>query len=234
METFRRAYVWQLPVRLWHWVHFLMMIVLSVTGYYIGTPFVSPSTAYTVSREGIPLMSVMRFSHFVSASVLTLVVIWRIYWFFVGNQYARWRAWLPADNWQDFKVWLHELKEQALYYMFLRRDPPELLGHKPLASLSYFASIVMLVLQVLTGWALYGEVNPRGISWKLFGWVFSIFRRQYLRYTHHILMWLLIFFFIIHVYMAIRDEVLGKHGTMTAMFSGYKYEETPEVGKKAA
>lgn len=110
------------------------------------------------------------------------------------------------------------------FYLFLRRDLPEELGHKPLASLAYIASMAMLVAQVLTGWALYGEVNPSGWAWQLFGWVFSLMGRQWLRYLHHALMWGLIAFFIAHLYMAIRDEVLGSAGTMTAMVSGYKYE----------
>ncbi|MHB0875828.1 MAG: Ni/Fe-hydrogenase, b-type cytochrome subunit [Anaerolineae bacterium] len=224
MQLYERKYIWQLPVRLWHWMHFASMVVLSVTGYYIGAPFVSPSAAFTFSAEGVQIMSVMRFVHFVAAAVLTLVVVWRLYWFFVGNEYAHWRRWVPATSRSEFAHWLRQLREQARYYLFLRRDLPEELGHKPLASIAYIVSMVLLLLQVFTGWALYGEVNPRGWAWQVFGWVFSLAGRQWLRYLHHALMWALIAFFIVHVYMAIRDEVLGSTGTMTAMVSGYKYE----------
>ena len=36
-----RVYVWELPVRLTHWVIFFSIIILSATGYYIGNPFIS-------------------------------------------------------------------------------------------------------------------------------------------------------------------------------------------------
>lgn len=228
MRLYQRKYIWQLPVRLWHWVHFCCLVVLSVTGYYIGAPFVSPSAAFTLSAEGVQVMSAMRVAHFLAAAVLTLVVIWRLYWFIVGNEYAHWRSWVPATSRKELVEWLGHLREQARFYLFLRRDLPEQLGHKPLASLAYIASMGMLVAQVLTGWALYGEVNPDGWAWRLFGWVFSTMRRQWLRYLHHALMWALIAFFVAHVYMAIRDEVLGSAGTMTAMISGFKYEEAKE------
>ena len=33
------VYVWELPVRIAHWAIFVSMVVLSVTGVYIGNPF---------------------------------------------------------------------------------------------------------------------------------------------------------------------------------------------------
>ena len=33
-----QMYVWEAPVRLWHWGNFLAMITLMVTGYLIGSP----------------------------------------------------------------------------------------------------------------------------------------------------------------------------------------------------
>ena len=32
------VYVWEVPVRIWHWVMALCMVVLAITGYLIGTP----------------------------------------------------------------------------------------------------------------------------------------------------------------------------------------------------
>ena len=36
-----RVYVWEMPVRLTHWVLFFSILMLSATGYYIGHPFIS-------------------------------------------------------------------------------------------------------------------------------------------------------------------------------------------------
>ena len=38
-----RAYVWEVPVRLTHWVNVLAILVLAGTGFYIGNPFISGS-----------------------------------------------------------------------------------------------------------------------------------------------------------------------------------------------
>ena len=35
------VYVWEAPVRIWHWVMALCMVVLGITGYLIGTPLSS-------------------------------------------------------------------------------------------------------------------------------------------------------------------------------------------------
>ena len=32
------AYVWEVPVRIWHWVMALCLVVLWTTGYLIGSP----------------------------------------------------------------------------------------------------------------------------------------------------------------------------------------------------
>ena len=42
MTSHKPVYVWEAPVRLWHWVMALAMVVLAVTGYFIGSPL--PST----------------------------------------------------------------------------------------------------------------------------------------------------------------------------------------------
>ena len=36
-----RVYVWEVPVRVTHWLIALSIIVLSVTGLYIGRPFMT-------------------------------------------------------------------------------------------------------------------------------------------------------------------------------------------------
>ena len=36
-----RVYVWEIPVRVTHWVIVLSILILSVTGFYIGHPFMT-------------------------------------------------------------------------------------------------------------------------------------------------------------------------------------------------
>ena len=78
-------YVWEAPVRIWHWVMALAMVVLCVTGYFIGAPLPS------VPGEAIDnyLMGYMRFAHFAAGYVFAVVLLMRAYWAIVGNEFSR-------------------------------------------------------------------------------------------------------------------------------------------------
>jgi len=73
-----RVYVWEIPVRLAHWIIFFSILILSVTGYYIGRPFIdvpNPATDHFV-------MGTARAIHLYTAIVFSLAVLVRIYWLF--------------------------------------------------------------------------------------------------------------------------------------------------------
>lgn len=76
-------YVFEAPVRIWHWLTVLCMAVLMVTGYFIGKPLPS------VSGEATYLfyMGYIRLIHFSAGMIFTVVLLMRIYWAFVGNRY---------------------------------------------------------------------------------------------------------------------------------------------------
>ena len=76
-----RVYVWELPVRLTHWVLFFSILVLAATGYYIGNPFISVPGA---AKDHF-VMGTVRAVHFYAAIVFALAVLVRIYWLFVGQ-----------------------------------------------------------------------------------------------------------------------------------------------------
>ena len=82
-------YVWQWPVRICHWVNVLCMIMLSITGFYIGSPFM------TAPDSSQYIMGWMRFLHFSFAYLFTVSVLSRILWMFIGNHHASWRAFFP-------------------------------------------------------------------------------------------------------------------------------------------
>ena len=50
MKALEIRYVWEWPVRLTHWFNVIAIIVLSVTGFYIGNPFVAVPTTYSGSE----------------------------------------------------------------------------------------------------------------------------------------------------------------------------------------
>src|SRR3989338_9030286 len=89
MQELKRVYVWEFPVRLTHWINFLSIIALSITGLYIASPFMH---AYSTKQY---IMGWMRFIHLVASYAFFMSLIIRIYWAFMGNRYASWMVWFP-------------------------------------------------------------------------------------------------------------------------------------------
>ena len=86
-------YVWQWPVRICHWLNVLSMIMLAITGFFIGRPFM------TAPDTSMYIMGWMRMLHFSFAYLFTVSVAARIIWMFIGNHHASWRA---GDRWSAF------------------------------------------------------------------------------------------------------------------------------------
>lgn len=207
-----RVYVWQVPVRLVHWTIFLSMIVLSVTGYYIHNPFI-------IARgPDAYLMATMRFLHETGAFVFTGAFLVRIYWFFAGNRFAHWRAFVPVTRAQRRGV-LDMLK----YYLFLRWRSPEAAGHNGLAALAYLGVYALMLLQIVTGFVLFQKIIQTQPWATLFGWIPGLINIQYLRQIHYLLMFVFIAFTIWHVYSAVLSSVEEKNGLLGSIFSGHKF-----------
>ncbi len=209
-ETVR---VWDLPVRLTHWINVACILVLSITGYYIANPFVGTQGDATLQF----LMGTVRFVHFLVAFIFTVSVLFRIYWAFRGNTYARWRQFLPTTR----KRW-REFGRMLRYYTFLRRDPPAQIGHNPLAGITYTGLYVLLVLQIVTGFALYSLPFHGGFWPFAFGWIIHIFGTQPVRLVHDIIMWLIIAFTIHHVYSAVLIDIEERSGLVSSIITGTK------------
>jgi Ni/Fe-hydrogenase 1 B-type cytochrome subunit len=204
-----RVYVWEIPVRLTHWVNVAAILLLSATGFYIGNPVVGGS---------VYLMAWVRGVHRITAYVLIASLALRTYWAFAGNRWASWRELFPY-LWRDGR---RGLLTTFSYYTFLRRRPPGLVGHNPLAGLAYSAVVALVLLEILTGLALQ---SLGGAGWRAvaFGWVFSLVGPQTIRLAHHMIMWLVLGFMVHHVYSALLMDAEEKNGLMTSIFSGYKF-----------
>lgn len=118
-------YVFEAPVRIWHWLTVLCMAVLMVTGYFIGKPLPS------VSGEATYLfyMGYIRLIHFNAGMVFTVVLLMRIYWAFVGNRYSRELFIVPV--WR--KSWWQGVWYEIRWYLFLAKRPSADIGHNPIA-----------------------------------------------------------------------------------------------------
>jgi len=211
------VYVYEAPVRIWHWVNALSITLLAITGYLIANPL--PSMPGEASDHFV--MGYMRFVHFAAGYVFAVAFIGRLYWALVGNRYARQLFSLPfwrLSFWQE--VW-HE----ARWYAFLEHEPRKYIGHNPLAHLFMVAIITVGGLVMLTtGFALYAEQTGLG-SWqdRLFGWLIPLMgQSQDVRMWHHWGMWIIVIFVMLHVYTAIREDIMSRQSLISTMISGWR------------
>jgi Ni/Fe-hydrogenase 1 B-type cytochrome subunit len=97
------VYVWELPVRIVHWTIVLAILVLTLTGFWLYSPFFRPSAIYGWGHPGYTL-AVIRFIHEVAGGIFIAALLGRVYWAFAGNRYASWRALLPITPRQRFRL----------------------------------------------------------------------------------------------------------------------------------
>lgn len=208
-----RIYVWEFPVRFTHWINFLCILVLSVTGFYIGKPFIH---AYSSKQY---IMGWMRFVHFIAAYTFVLSLVIRVYWAFTGNRYAGFREWLPFFSKKRFG----HLKEGVKFFLFLSRKHTYTAGSTALADFAYFFLFLTFLFESISGFAIY-SVNHSGIIWTVLGgWLVGVMSLQTIRLYHHIFMYLILVFAGLHVYISWQVSIFEKTGLIDSIFSGYKY-----------
>ena len=78
------------------------------------------------------------------------------------------------------------------------------------------------IFMIVTGMALYAEGAGRGSLFdKVFGWVIPLTgNSQDLHTIHHLGMWVIILFVIMHVYAAIREDIMSRQTMISTMVSG--------------
>jgi Ni/Fe-hydrogenase 1 B-type cytochrome subunit len=210
-----RVYTWQVPVRVTHWVTVGSVMVLALTGGYIGDPFLVPATPET--------MNTVRFIHFLTAFVFLASGIVRTYWLFAGNRFSNWRAFIPTSRRQ-----LSEMGRQTAWYAFLRPDAPKVLGHNALAAGTYLVVFFLFLVMTVTGFAL--QATHGTAPWAaLFGWVNGVFGISSVRFVHHLVMWVILAFMIHHVYSALLVDHWERNGLMSSIFSGNKFVTRQEI-----
>ncbi len=214
--SYRWVYLWGWPIRATHWAAVAAFVTLIVTGFYIGQPYFMTSGEASAHY----LMGSVRFVHFVAAGVLVACGILRVYWLFAGNRFERWPALFPLRA----KDWRH-LGQQVKYYLMIQPEKaPHYLGHNPLQQLSYTLLYLVVVVQIVTGFALYGQYLPGGAWYTAAGWVAPLLGGlQVVRFVHHVLTWVILTFVPIHIYLALRADLLEHTGTVSSIVSGGRF-----------
>lgn len=137
-----RSYrVWDAPTRWFHWINAISVIALVVVGYLI----LNGKTLEIPRTGSLKLKTVHTWIGYVFA--VNLLV--RIAWAFVGNHYARWRAFLPGGR--------GYLSAAGSYVKaFFSRHPQHYLGHNPLGRVSVTVMLILATVLAVTGLLLAG------------------------------------------------------------------------------
>lgn len=221
---YRRVYVWELPVRIFHWLNALMIVVLAATGYLIGNPqaIFSAPEAYQQYWFGW-----IRFAHFAAAYIFFFNFLIRVYWSFAGNEYSHWNTYIPHRKEQFRDLW--RVLTTDIIPVHLRGKVA--VGHNMLASLTYFGLFLIFLLQAVTGFALYASMSNAFLP-RLFAWVVPLFGGDaWVRQWHHLLMWFFIVFTIIHLYLVFYHDVIEGRGTTSSIIGGWKFEKDEDLKK---
>ena len=210
-----QLYVWEVPVRVSHWVLVASIVVLAVTGFYIANPFLMPPSG--------PIMTDVRTVHLLAAVALLASGLLRTIWLLVGNRFARWTAFIPINRRQ-----FTEIFRQAGYYAFLRAEIPKVLGHNQLAASAYVVLFVLLIVETLTGFVLYGVLGIEPAA-TLFAWIRELISLQTIRLLHHLAMWGILAIAVFHIYSCVLVDNIEKNGLLSSIISGFKFPTREEV-----
>jgi len=220
----QRVYVWEWPVRLFHWLIAGSVVLLTVTGIYIGNPFL---TVHGESTHHF-VMGTMKSIHWIAALIFAVSVLGRILWMFAGNPYARWSEFIPLTKLRLRGVW-----NTFAFYVFLKRDSPAFVGHNPLAGLIYTVVYLLCFLMIATGLALVSASAHVDSVLTSFQFLIPLFGGlQMARLLHHVGMWLIVGFTAHHVWSAFLIGTVERSSLIDSIFSGYKVL-TPDVARRA-
>lgn len=224
---------WDLPIRLFHWINFLCIILLSILGLIMlnkGAIGISGNEA----KIGLKVL------HVSVGYVFAANLIFRIVWGFVSGRYSRWKTLLPGKN---FKAELKRYKASKA-----TSEPQTFIGHNPKGKLSVLVMLLLLTFMMFTGMIRAGTdiyYPPFGHFAASYVAAEGVSPSQIKPYdssgtdadrmaqlkafksplgTLHIyaayLLWLLV---LIHIIAVVRVEVSGEGTLVSAMFSGRKH-----------
>ena len=215
-EEKRKVYYLFSPfLRIFHWIMVLSIVVLFVTGILITKPATIQALEPTFTSMS---MDWVRNIHFIFAFLFCASFILRIYGFII-NKGDR----LFPRVWEGH--FYSETIDVAMHYMLLKPSHAPFLRN-PLARSSYAGLYVMVLIEILTGLAMYYMTEPGNIGGTLFGWVNVLLGGEMVtHWVHHIVAWLIIVFAIGHVYMVLRADLMEAEGEASSMFSGVKFLE---------
>ena len=239
---FKEYKVWDVPIRIFHWVNFTSVISLI---------FVALIMMYKkeLGITGVDAKVALKELHVVIGYVFVLNLIWRIIWGFAGNKYARWRYVLPG---RGFPKTLRD------YISSIRSgNPQQYLGHNPLGRLAIAFIFLLMISISVTGLVRAGTdiyyppigslvaeyiaepgvdpesiipYNPKGTDGLKVSKLGS-FKGPF-GLVHKYSAYALMFMIVLHIVFVVRAEIREGGGLITAMFTGKKILKSKPVDSR--
>lgn len=206
---YERKHAWGVLLRLYHWSFALSIVVLAATGLLI-------HEAWTVAAPegaGSFPMADLRCVHFLAGFVFIAALLVRFYLLIFGNRQERILDFAPVTprNLGNF------FKTIAAYLYFTRMEHRT--GHNALAGTFYILTLVLAVVQAISGLQL---LYPESAFWQSLG-LFILGTQQDARFIHHLLLWYFSAFAFLHVYIVIWNDLMSPKGLVSSIFTGDKF-----------
>lgn len=240
ISSYIKYSIWDINVRVFHWVNALMVIVLMGLGLAIMN-----TKNLGITGDGKVLLKTI---HVYVGYIFVVNLIWRILWGFIGNYSASWKTIFNFG-----KDYVHELVSYVK--SLFTSNPVQYLGHNPASRLMIAILYIMLVTQGITGLVLAGtdlylppfgheireyianadedhnrivNIKPgsnEGVDPIAYKKMRSA--RGPVAETHETLFFLLLAAVLFHLVGVIFTEIREKNAIVSAMITGNKYFESP-------
>ncbi len=192
-----------LLIRITHWVHIPAFVVLAMSGLQIlrAYPYFGPQGA---RYEWVPLqawdtpewmragggLAGARHLHFAFAWLLVIIGLIYVGYLLYSREWKRRFFWPPRDAKPALR--------QLLHYVRIRKRPATLepSGYNGLQRIAYTSAITLMVLEIVSGLAIWKPVQLQSLAWLMGGYDGA-------RVVHFLALLGLIGFVILHVIMVV-------------------------------
>lgn len=213
----REIYVWELPVRIFHWVNAFCITFLIITGLIIANP---PAILQGVGAQQMGYwFGYVRLFHLTLGIILILNFLVRIYWFFAGNKFARWYNYVPLTK----RQWKGIFDTVKVDVFLLTPKPIYDIGHNSLAATTYLGVFLLMIVQAVTGLAMWAPASDYPGAGPLQDLLFRMGGFFFVRNLHYNVMWLFILFIIAHVYLVFYHDYIERNGVASSIIGGWKF-----------
>ena len=127
---------WDLPTRLFHWINFLCVMLLS----FLGLVMLNKGA---LGISGNEASIGLKTAHVLVGYVFAANLLFRLAWGFAGRGRSRWSSLLPGRNFRQ---------EIAYYAASVKSGEPQtFIGHNPRGRLSVLFILLLLTIMMATG-----------------------------------------------------------------------------------